>query len=192
MASVSPNLATLRGSRGDYRWSLDEYYKLSGAGLFQDRRTELLKGALVIMPLPDEPNNQAVIAIAERLREAFGPGFQVREEKAFVIEPDTDVGPDVTVVRKSELAPGRKPTRAELIVEVSGSTLDYDLGEKAALYASAGVPEYWVVDLNERCIHVHRSPGAGVYASVTQSPAGAQVTPLDLTHQAIDIVDLLP
>jgi Uma2 family endonuclease len=60
-----------------------------------------------------------------------------------------------------------EPTDVFLLIEVAEDSLRYDLGEKARLYAAAGIVEYWVVDIPQQAIHVHRQPQAGRYASVT-------------------------
>jgi Uma2 family endonuclease len=67
------------------------------------------------------------------------------------------------------------PTEAHLIIEVSDSSLRYDRDEKARLYASCGVPEYWVVNLVERVVEVHREPSASGYRQVTTAPKGARL-----------------
>jgi Uma2 family endonuclease len=76
-----------------------------------------------------------------------------------------------------------------LVVEVSDSTLDYDLNTKAPLYAAAGIPECWVVDVNARTLHRHTQPGATGYQSVAALPATASVIVNAVT---LAIADLLP
>lgn len=194
-SSVATAAAVVRGTRGEYRWSLAEYYRLGEAGLFRDRRTELLKGSLIIMPLPDEPHNAHVMKVADLFKHLFGPEYQVREEKAFVIAPDSDVGPDVAVVRRNASSTLVKPGRAELIVEIAFSTLDYDLMEKADLYASAGVPEYWVLAPLAKQLHIHRNPmrtgDVARYASVTTISAPGTCDVIALPGVQIAIADLL-
>ncbi len=63
-----------------------------------------------------------------------------------------------------------------LLVEVSSNTVRADLGRKARIYASASVPEYWVVDLNAQTVYVHRTPVGGAYQSRTLEPRGALVS----------------
>jgi Uma2 family endonuclease len=70
------------------------------------------------------------------------------------------------------------PTYALLIIELAESSLKKDLGLKAKLYARAGIPDYWVVDLNERTIVVHRTPEAGRYTNVQRFDRWANVQAL--------------
>jgi Uma2 family endonuclease len=78
-----------------------------------------------------------------------------------------------------------------LLVEVSDSTVKFDLSTKAALYARAGIVEYWVVDLKGRSLIVHREPVAGVYKSVVGYSNEERVTPLAAPGQEIPVADLL-
>ena len=101
--------------------------------------------------------------------------------------------PDAIVLRQplveSEAAnPG--PPDVILVAEVSSSTLDYDLGVKAALYASAGIAEYWVVDVRNMRIVVHRDPIGERYASVVAYAADEAVSPLAAKSASIRLIDL--
>ena len=89
--------------------------------------------------------------------------------------PTNEPGPDLAVLEHPCLAyetanPG--PSDVRLLVEISDTTLAFDLGTKSRLYARAGIHEYWVVDVQGQRILVHRNPRAGVYENVTY-PAGA-------------------
>lgn len=188
-----------------YRWTLDEYYELGKFQVFADKRTELVAGKLYIMALPVEDHNTGVSLTSGFCRRVFGEGHYVREEKGFVVPPDTDVGPDVAVVIGTErdystggIYRGR-PTAALLIVEVSNTTLAYDLGTKAELYAKAGVEDYWVLDVIGRRLTVFRRPYADAarehgywYASVQAFGESEAVSPLAVASAQIVVVDLLP
>jgi Uma2 family endonuclease len=71
-----------------------------------------------------------------------------------------------------------RPADLRLVVEISGSTLGFDLTTKAELYARAGIVEYWVVDVAARRLIVHRDPRQGLYRSVTAYSEEETVTPL--------------
>jgi Uma2 family endonuclease len=68
------------------------------------------------------------------------------------------------------------PQDALLLVEVADRTLRTDLGRKARIYATAGVPEYWVIDLNNRLLYVHRAPAAGAYTTQLVLTSGEKVS----------------
>jgi Uma2 family endonuclease len=82
--------------------------------------------------------------------------------------PTSEPEPDITILNRpaDELTQNPVPADIALIVEVSDSTLDHDLGPKATLYARAGIPEYWVIDVQGQAIHQHRDPQAGTYTQI--------------------------
>ena len=115
---------------------------------------------------------------------------------------DTDPSPDVVVVPGSirdyaKIHPA--PDTIRLIVEVSDSTLHYDLGGKSHLYAAAGIPEYWVIDVNASQLHVHREPVADEaaprgfrYDSIRVLNPGDSIAPLAVPDSILLVGDLLP
>jgi Uma2 family endonuclease len=167
-------------------------------GLFEGRPAMLIDGALLFMSPANGPHAMATGLTADALRAAFGPGFVVRVQSPLVLNQTTDPEPDVAVVPGTHRDYPTHPTTAALVAEVSDTTVGYDLGEKASLYAAGGVADYWVVDLNGRRLVVHRDPVADAaapfgwrYASVTaQSPAAA-ITPL-AAGSPVAVADLLP
>ena len=90
------------------------------------------------------------------------------------------------------------PSSALLIVEVSDTTLIYDRGRKASLYAMRGVADYWIVNVNDDQLEIHRDPGADRtqpfgygYASLTVHHRGDVVTPQAAPHLSFSVADLL-
>ena len=79
-----------------------------------------------------------------------------------------------------------------LVVEVSDTTLRFDRTTKAALYARAGIREYWIVDITGRQVLVHRQPAAEGYAEIAAYTADESVAPLALPDEAVRVADLLP
>jgi Uma2 family endonuclease len=97
--------------------------------------------------------------------------------------------PDLTVLRAPLHELGRKaqPEDLLLVVEVAASTLDLDLSTKAGLYARAGIPDYWVLDVNQRRMIVHREPSGGKYASVVAYREDESVSPLAAPEAAFRV-----
>ena len=79
-----------------------------------------------------------------------------------------------------------------LVVEVADATLRFDRSKKAALYAGAGIPEYWVLDLLGRQVFAHRGPGRTGYGEVTAYSAGEMIAALARPESPICVADLLP
>lgn len=84
-----------------------------------------------------------------------------------------------------------QPGELALVVEVADTTLRFDLTVKAALYARAGIVEYWVLDLNGRRLIVHRQPESGVYRSVVAYSKSEKVAPLESPQHELQIADIL-
>lgn len=135
------------------------------AGAFE--RMELIDGVLIEMTPARNPHAIAHAEIAFALRAAVPEGTGVLIDPRLYLGTDSMLGPDIVVARAglgdAELA----PEDILLTVEIAAATLEKDIGRKAALYGTHGVPEYWVVDLVSRRLHVHREPGAQGYGSVT-------------------------
>jgi Uma2 family endonuclease len=138
--------------------------------------------------------------VEEALRGVFASGWDVRGQLPVALDDDSEPEPDVSVVPGSfRDYPRDHPARAVLIVEVAESSLRLDRGEKGSLYARAGVPEYWIVNLVDRVLEVYRDPAADLgapygwrYASVVTLRAGDAVRPLAALHSPVPVVDLVP
>ena len=175
-------------------WTVDALYQALNAGLLEDpKRLELIHGR-IIRKMPQNP-------IHTFLRRRFGQllrdsmtGFVVMEESPLRLAIDGEPVPDVFVASGSEKDyQTRHPTQAEtvLVIEVSNTTADYDLGEKALLYAQSGISDYWVVLVNEAVIVRHRQPSAGGYAEVTRLADTDMLSPLALPGATWTINELL-
>ena len=117
--------------------------------------------------------------------------IDVAPEDNLTSEPE----PDVFVLNQSVAAftdgyPG--PSDLVLVAEVADTTLAFDLSTKAALYARAGIGEYWVVDVAGRSLTTHRDPRAGVYQSVVRYAADESVSPAGRPESPVLVATLLP
>jgi Uma2 family endonuclease len=183
------------------RWTRDEYYKMAGAGIFAPgERVELIEGEIIAMTPQDSPHATAGSLAEEALRGAFGPEFHVRSQRPLNLGQESEPEPDAAVVRgRPRDYVHAHPTTAVLVVEISDTTLAFDRGPKAALYARAGIPEYWIVNLVDRVLEVHRDPGPLPHApaeysfrSILRLGPAATVNPLQAPAATVRIADLLP
>jgi Uma2 family endonuclease len=184
-----------------FRWTVASFYEVSGMEMFSNRRLMLIDGEILQMPADNPPHATGVALACQRLQQVFGAGFYVRNQAGMPLKLDTDPSPDVVVVPGSirdysKIHPA--PETIRLIVEVSDSTLHYDLGGKSHLYAAAGIPEYWVVDVNASQLHVHREPVADEaaprgfrYASVKVLNPTNRVAPLAKPDSEFAVGDLM-
>ena len=183
------------------RFTREEYERAGRLGLFDGERLELIGGEIVRKMTPQHsPHAAAIRRVEEALRVAFGSGFDVRVRLPLALADHSEPEPDVSVVRGSftdyEQA---HPESAVLVVEIADSSLRFDRGAKASLYAAAGIPEYWIVNLVEGVLEVHREPRpqpetahGWVYRSVEILRPPASVTSLGAPGSLIPVADLLP
>lgn len=142
------------------RWTRAQYERAIECGIFrEDERLELLDGVLVVKEPQGEPHAVAVDLVALALRRAFGEGWLVRQQVHFAPGRLSRPEPDVYVVQGSPRDYLRPPKAPVLIVEVSQSRLAFDRGQKGAIYARAGIQDYWIVNLVDSMIEVRREPG---------------------------------
>ncbi len=170
-----------------------EYELLVEAGALEGQPVELLSGRKVRMS-PESALHAAMIEVlAAQLRQpASQAGLAVRVAHPLALSAIDEPEPDLAVVtaRVDHYAGGHpEPADVALIVEVAGASREKDLGDKAARYATAGIDDYWVVDLQERTTVVHRDPDVdqGVYGNVETIPFGQPTAPLALPKEALGI-----
>ena len=167
-----------------------EYERLVEAGAFEDERVELLRGVLVEMSPQGGPHAGVSARIANLLILALGEGVEVRTHSPFAAGEDSMPEPDVMVVPSGSM--NEHPSRALLLVEVAHSSLRKDRGIKAALYAEAQVPEYWIVDLDGRTVEVHTRPVDAAYQSLAHVGEDGVLRSDTLPAVAIPVAEILP
>jgi len=181
-------------------WTRREYYRLAEIGLFEGKRVELIEGQVIEMSAMKSLHATAVTLAAEALRKAFGEGWFVRVQAPLAIGGPTDPEPDIAVIEGDVRDyKGAHPKNADLVVEVSDTTLTYDRKRKASLYARAWIEDYWILNLNRRQLEVFHNPIADALASAGFKyrdrqifKAGESVSPLAKLEVAIAVADLLP
>lgn len=180
------------------RWTRGEYDQLVAAGAFPPgARVQLLDGEIREMT-PQSPDRAlAVRAVEEALRRVFTHGYDVRVHMPLGVGDDSEPEPDLAVVRGHFRDFRTHPLTAELVVEIADPSLEVDRSRMAVRYASAGIPEYWAVNLMERRVEVFRDPPqppAGEAAYQTQFSAGVGDTVAPLLHpdHRIEVISLLP
>jgi Uma2 family endonuclease len=143
-----------------YRWTLDDYEQLIALGLLEGKHVELIQGEILGMASMGEPHALAIVQLNYSLLPRFNPGtgFHLRIQMPLALPALTsEPEPDIAVVKlDTPTNEAGRPTSASLIIEVAESSLAYDRDRKAPLYAAAGIEEYWLVNLPERCLEVGR------------------------------------
>jgi Uma2 family endonuclease len=183
------------------RWTREEYLRMSDLGFFQGHRVERIDWEIVETPAQKNPHATAVTRTLRAVDRVFGQTHSVRVGATLAVGPgsDPDPDPDLAVIDWAVQQRSDPPDAAVLVIEVSDTTLRYDLGRKANLYASGDVPDYWVLDVNGRQVHVHRhavadpsTPFGYRYSSVVVFAATGAASPLAAPHASIAVADMLP
>jgi Uma2 family endonuclease len=173
-------------------WTVDEFHDLGEHGFLEGRGAKLMNGVIVEEGPMNHPHATAATKTEDSVREAFGRAWHVRVSKPLVFGQTTDPQPDVAVVRGRPGDYSAHPTTADLVVEVSDSSLRYDLTEKLTAYAAAGIADYWVLDVTGRQLHVFRGPSGDAYATHLTLGESESVAPLAAPAATVRVADLLP
>jgi Uma2 family endonuclease len=141
-------------------WTKRQYEGLVSAGAFEGENLFLFRGKLIEMSSQSADHAWAVRKLTAAMSQLFSPPtYYVNIQLPFSVPDDSLLEPDLAVCRASDLSAGAHASKALLIIEVAATSLAIDR-EKAMEYAAAGVAEYWIVNLNARCVEVYRDPFA--------------------------------
>ena len=163
------------------KWTREECAQLGA--ILDLHQYELIDGELIKKMGKNHPHIRTLILLMEWLRSVF-PNRTVVQEIPIDVRPEdnpsSEPEPDVVVLTGSvlDLIPRPKANQVRLLVEVSHATLSFDLNQKAALYARAEIAEYWVLDVANRRLIVHRRSQDGVYQEVAAYAESESVAPL--------------
>lgn len=174
------------------RFTAAEFMQLYESGFFGKKERLRLIGGEVYAMAPTGPEHATglgrVIGVLSR---ALYPRFEIATEPTLRFSDHDVTEPDAVVI-----PPGPRPrppiaiAEIQLIVETAHSSLEDDLTVMAAIYAAAGVPDYWVVDLENQCVIVFRESANGAYGARRVIEIGEIVAPLCAPDVAIAIADL--
>jgi hypothetical protein len=164
-------------------WTREEAHLLVDLGFPNAHRWELIDGELIDKRGKKRPHVIWQGKVHAWLRAVFGDDRVESEAPSDVAAEDNarnEPEADLKVVRRpsKEYASNPQPEDILLIVEISDSTVRFDLGKKAKLYARAAIMEYWVLDIPSKRLVVHREPKDGQYRSVVAYGAQEEVAPL--------------
>lgn len=160
------------------RLTVTEYQKLGKIGVLQPNdRVELFDGLLIQMA-PIGPEHQFIV---EKLNDIFSEQkkgrFRIGPGRPIPLSDFNELHPDL-VLFKIEAGTRRQhvsPQQIYLVIEVSDTTLKYDSEKKLGAYESAGIPEYWIVDVPDACLRIFRLNAHGKYAEMVVSEGSVAV-----------------
>jgi Uma2 family endonuclease len=179
------------------RFTVAEYDRMIEQGIFDDRplrRLELIQGEIREMTPPSPPHEDAVdLLMYWSIDNTPRDRVRVRIQNSLGIPAlDSVPEPDVAWMQARSYRQRRpEPGDVLLLIEVAESSLVYDRGEKADLCAMAGIPDYWIVNLIDLCIEVHRNPQGGKYGATETYQVGQSIRPLAFPEATLDVARVL-
>lgn len=172
------------------RWTLDEWDLMIRSGVLgEDDRVLLVEGEIYEMCPQNWAHSQGLGLTQDALTAVLSADTHLRVQLPLYLGASSDPEPDLAVVAGKRREQTSHPTTAMLVIEVSDSSLAFDLGRKAKVYARYGIPVYWVLDVLGRCVHVHTRPHELGYEQVEVVPETCSLT---WAGQPVAVADLLP
>lgn len=166
------------------RWTREQVAAAEVSGVFDGEELELINGELINRMPKNWPHVEIFMAVLFWLQSGFGRSFIAGEAPVDVHpadNPTSEPQPDAIVLERELTAYRRakpQPQDLRLLIEISDTTLAFDLTVKASLYARAMIADYWVLDIKSRRVIVHRDPAPGGYRDVKSYAEHESIAPL--------------
>ena len=172
-------------------FTVAELEQMVAAGILdEDERIELIGGEVVPMSPKGNHHEVAKTALMIHWSRRLPSYLLFTPETTFRLNEDTYVEPDFVFYPKAVGIPGLKPGNALLVVEIADSSLGYDLGRKALVYAAFGIAELWVINAVTLQTRIHRDPTPTGYRTIADLPPSERVEPLAAPELAVTLADL--
>lgn len=175
------------------RLTADEYIAAAEAGAFQDgRRVELIEGLIIDMSPAGSKHNHYLM----NLTELFAPllkQFRIAVQATLRINSSQVFDPDFMLLRRREegyIETLPQPRDVQLLIEVSESSLPRDSKVKLPIYASAGIKDYWIMDVDSEALLVHRSPVENRYDDIREYRSDERIAPLADPDFTLDVANV--
>jgi Uma2 family endonuclease len=175
------------------RFTVDEYHRMAEAGILgEDERVELLDGDILEMSPVGDPHVEGVNRCGRASAAAWAAGrLTVSTQNPVRLDRHNEPQPDLAIARPGvEAAP--RPAEILLAIEVADTSLADDRARKVPLYARAGVPETWLLNVVDGALEVYREPGPDGYARTYTLRPERQVAPEAFPDIVLRVADLLP
>ncbi|MDX2238735.1 MAG: Uma2 family endonuclease [Hyphomonadaceae bacterium] len=183
--------APVSSGRTRHKFTLDAWAAMDAAGVLpRDIELELIDGDLVEMPADGPGHKRYQLALSRLLVRSLPEPWAVSIDQTLPIAGSNGPKPDFHVYAETIHEKDLKATDVVWVIEIADTSLDFDLGVKAALYAQAGIADYWVIDVAAKAIIVHRAPQDGAYREVRTIAAAESVAPLCAPALPVRLNDL--
>lgn len=176
-----------------HRFTVHDYHRMAKAGILtEDDPVELIEGEIVDMPPIGGPHIRAVNRLTERFVIVLHGRAITQVQNPIRLNEYTEPQTDLSLVRPEATDYPARPGDVLLIVEVAQRSLRYDRRVKIPLYARAGIPEVWVLDVTARRIYVHRDPSPDGYRTVLTVRGSDPLSPVEFPDFVLTADQLLP
>lgn len=174
-----------------HRLSVKRYVQMGEAGVFDDAgRVELIDGVIVEMSPVGWPHTRAVAWLNKVLVPQLDPAhILIPQSAAPMPEQGSAPEPDIWIIEETQV--GVDDPLPLLIIEVSVASLSYDRVTKARLYALRGIADYWIVNVTDAAVEVHREPARESWGERSTHGPGDVLEPLELPGVTVDVAALL-
>lgn len=174
------------------KWSVQDYHQMIAAGILAERRVELLAGDIIAKP-PETPQHYNTKKRNSRYLQRMLDGLADVRFNGSITLQDSEPESDVAIARLPESRYDQKhPEAADLywVIEVANTSFQKDFTLKAAIYAQANIPEYWIINLAQRQLFVLRQPMGDRYLQIETLTEG-EIVPLAFSEISISVEELL-
>lgn len=172
-------------------FTVDEVLRMQELGIIaEDENFELVEGEIVPMQAKNPPHELVKLTLTRRLARALPDDLWLGVETSIYMSSRTFLEPDLSIFASSKRADYIHGPDLLLAIEVSSSTLAYDRGLKASLYARYGVRELWVIDVETRRTYVYTRPDNGVWGSIVTREPEENLTIVEAPDFSIRLADL--
>jgi Uma2 family endonuclease len=197
VAEVTPLAIEILSANNLISWTVEDYHRMSELGILDPtERTELIAGQITLMVAKGNPHILTVRLLTRAMETALSDqSVLVSIQEPIQLNDISEPEPDLAIVQGNMFDYAERhpqPAEIHLIIEVADSTLRYDCQVKDKLYAKANIPDYWVVDLKNRQVHIFRNPTPTGYASQLILAESQTVSPLAFPTVIISIASILP
>jgi len=176
-------------------FTTDEFHQMAAAGILaEDDRVELIEGEIVRMSPIGTRHASCIDRLTSLFARRLGTRAIVRVQNPIVLSRRTEPQPDLSILRSREdfyAERHPRPTDVLLVVEVVDTSEEYDRETKLPLYARAGIPEVWMVDVVQGTVEVFRRPALRVYHERRELRRGQRVSPGAFPRTAFRVGEIL-
>lgn len=175
-----------------YRFTVDDYHRMGEAGLFaSNQRVELINGEIIEMSPINSPHAGAVKVLNHLLNQILSNQCIIGVQDPIKLSSYAEPEPDISICKfRSDFYSSSHPTPKDVLflIEVADSSLDYDRQIKLPLYAEAGIPESWIVNLQDQQIEIYTQPSPEGYSQIRIFRKGESIQTIHIAELAVDAI----